>query len=179
MPVTHLEPTQAADIAEWLLSQPAQDLGAEWNDLTVAQPDQETLQDLARVYLVRMLSKSDMNNLLKGDKLSQGIVNDLPKDEQDLANNYGDATLKRYLGKKAVARQGCYACHDIPGFDNAKPIGVGLNDWGKKPPDRLAFEDIANFIKQKYHVVESLTDEQGKPNAHAGPTQEMAPGQVD
>jgi cbb3-type cytochrome oxidase cytochrome c subunit len=167
MPVTHLEPTQAADIAEWLLAQPAQDLGAEWAELAVAQPDQETLQNLARVYLVRMLSKTDMNNLLKGEKLSTSVVSDLPKDEQDLANNYSDATLKRYLGKKAVARQGCYACHDIPGFDNAKPIGVGLNDWGKKPADRLAFEDIANFIKQKYHVVESLTDEQGKPNAHA------------
>src|SRR5205823_3131699 len=64
-----------------------------------------------------------------------------------------------------VGRLGCYACHEVPGFENAKPIGVGLNDWGKKPADRLAFEDIANYLKEKYHFVNHLSDENGKPNA--------------
>ena len=59
--------------------------------------------------------------------------------------------LKYYLGKKAVSRLGCFACHDIPGFETAKPIGVGLNDWGKKPAERLAFEDIGNFFKKHYY----------------------------
>ncbi len=167
MPVTHLEPTQAADVAEWLLSQEAQDLGRDWDEIQVPQPKQETLKDLARVYLVRMLAKSDMNKLLDGqEKLDAGIIKDLPKEEQDLASNFNETSLQRYVGKKAVGRLGCYACHDIPGFENAKPIGVGLNDWGKKPPDRLAFEDIGNYIRKHYYLVDSLTDEHGKPNAH-------------
>src|SRR5207249_5213050 len=76
---------------------------------------------------------------------------------------FSDDNLKRYLGKKAVNRLGCYACHDIPGFDNAKPIGVGLNDWGKKDAGRLAFEDIRSFLSHNYHIVGSLVDKEGNP----------------
>jgi len=165
MPVTHLEATQAADVAEWLLSQPAMDLGAEWKDIAVAEPTDEDLKKLAKVYFTRLLSKSDMNKLLDaGEKLPETVIKDLPVDEQNLASDYNMASLKHYLGKKAVGRQGCYACHDIPGFESAKPIGVALNDWGKKMPDRLAYEDIVNFVRDKYHAVDSLVDENGKPN---------------
>ena len=59
------------------------------------------------------------------------------------------AALKNFVGKRAVGRLGCYACHDIPGFDSARPIGVALNDWGKKDANKLAFEDIANFFKKQ------------------------------
>ncbi|MCS7046956.1 MAG: c-type cytochrome, partial [Gemmataceae bacterium] len=165
MPITHLTPHEAADIASWLLAQKSQDLGEGWTQPVPERPSAETLKNLARVYLVRILSKTDMNKLLAGQKLSPTVINDLPKDEQYLANNFNDDALVRYVGKKAVARLGCFACHDIPGLENLKPIGVGLNDWGKKPADRLAFEDIANFVKQKYHIVDSLTDANGKPIA--------------
>jgi mono/diheme cytochrome c family protein len=74
-----------------------------------------------------------------------------------------------YLGRKAIGRLGCFACHDIPGFDTAKPVGVELNDWGKKDPSRLAFEDIRNFVKNNFYFVDSLTDEKGKP---VGPVKE-------
>src|SRR5205807_4179144 len=106
---------------------------------------------------------SDMDAFLKDGKLRPEVVADLPVEERELAQNYSEDGLKRYLGKKAVARLGCYACHDIPGFDNAKSIGVDLNDWGKKDPGRLAFENIKAFINDKYHVVPSLVDEKGKP----------------
>ncbi|MCI0642224.1 MAG: c-type cytochrome [Gemmataceae bacterium] len=162
MPVTHLSNEEAADIAMWLLSQKATDLGDDWANLEVDEPDEKTLQDLARVYLVRIMPKSVMEDLLKDGKVPP-LVSDLPQEEKDLANNYNTETLKRYLGKKAVGRLGCYACHDIPGFENAKPIGVALNDWGKKPNDRLAFEDIKNYLEHHYHVVPSLVDEEGKP----------------
>ncbi|MCH5373825.1 MAG: hypothetical protein JJ992_07605, partial [Planctomycetes bacterium] len=55
-----------------------------------------------------------------------------------------DAKL-RYLGRKTIARYGCYGCHDIPGFENAKPIGIGLNDWGRKDPRMLAFDHVAEY----------------------------------
>ena len=71
----------------------------------------------------------------------------------DTAHNF-----KNFLGKKAVGRLGCYACHDIPGFDNAKPIGVALNDWGKKDPNRLAFDNIKNFLETHYESVPTWSE---------------------
>src|SRR5205807_3350077 len=116
---------------------------------------------------------SDMDAFLKDGKLRPEVVADLPVEERELAQNYSEDGLKRYLGKKAVARLGCYACHDIPGFDNAKPIGVSLNDWGKKDPGRLAFEDIDAFVKGHFSIVDSLTDAEGKPR---GPKVEKKDG---
>jgi mono/diheme cytochrome c family protein len=76
-------------------------------------------------------------------------------DEQHLAKGQvTDNKLLWYVGKKAIGRMGCYACHDVPGFETAKPIGVGLNDWGKKDPERLAFEDADSFVKGHFHLTE-------------------------
>ena len=47
-----------------------------------------------------------------------------------------------YLGEKTISRLGCFGCHTIPGFENAKPIGTALNDWGIKSPARLDFGHI-------------------------------------
>jgi cbb3-type cytochrome oxidase cytochrome c subunit len=166
MPVTHLDAGQAADIAEWLLSQPATDLGEEWNNLTVAAPEEDTLKNLAKVYLVRLLPKSELTKFMKGEAVSEGIRKDLPADEKyfldEVTRNSKEALLS-YVGRKAVSRLGCYACHEIPGYENAKPIGVGLNDWGKKDASRLAFEDVVAYVKEKYTIVASMTDKDGNP----------------
>src|SRR5262249_6369290 len=61
--------------------------------------------------------------------------------------------LKWYIGRKAIVRLGCYGCHDIPGFEQSKPVGTPLNDWGKKDPARLAFEDSAAFVREHYNIV--------------------------
>jgi hypothetical protein len=163
MPVTHLTNIEAADVAAWLLSQPAIDEGPEWRELTVLEPEEKDLRKLAEVFLVRILSRSDMDEFLKSGKLRSEVVADLPIEEKELAQNFSEDNLKRYLGKKAVGRLGCYACHDIPGFDNAKPIGVALNDWGKKDPGRLAFEDINRYLEHHFKVVDGLVDEDGRP----------------
>ncbi len=167
MPVTHLTAEEAADVAAWLLSQPPRNLGEEWEKLTVAEPDAGTLQDLARVYFVRLLPKSDIDALLVHAELGKEIIGELPQDERDFAESYQRGpdrlgSLKYYLGKKAVGRLGCYACHGIPGFENAKPIGTGLNDWGKKDPARLAFDNIDNFVERHYFPVPTWAAEGGK-----------------
>ncbi|MBW8885666.1 MAG: hypothetical protein JF612_13025, partial [Planctomycetia bacterium] len=56
-----------------------------------------------------------------------------------------DQRLK-YIGRKTIAKYGCFGCHDIPGFEDAKPIGTGLADWGRKDPARLAFEHITHYV---------------------------------
>jgi hypothetical protein len=122
------------------------------------------LEELANVYLERLLSKSDRERLKRDGKLPADRVNDLPVDEKELflVNGYNADGLKWYLGKKAIGRQGCYACHSIPGFETAKPIGVGLNDWGDKRVDRLAYEDIEHYVEEKYHVVDRPFDPNDK-----------------
>ncbi|HUK83336.1 MAG TPA: c-type cytochrome [Verrucomicrobiae bacterium] len=44
-----------------------------------------------------------------------------------------------FLGSRLIARYGCFACHDIHGFESAKPIGTELSEWGSKPVDKLDF----------------------------------------
>jgi cytochrome c2 len=165
MPITGLTTEEAADIATWLLAQPASDLGPGWKDLTVPAPKTEDLQNLARVYMTRVLSAADMKVFFDTKELSEAITRDLPAEEKEFVTFYktkGDDALKHFVGKRAVGRQGCYACHDIPGFDSARPIGVALNDWGKKDANKLAFEDIANFFLNNYFPIERWTDEEGR-----------------
>ncbi len=44
-----------------------------------------------------------------------------------------------YTGKNLIAHYGCYACHAIPGFEDAKPIGTELTEEGSKAVHRLDF----------------------------------------
>ncbi|QDU31628.1 Cytochrome c [Anatilimnocola aggregata] len=60
--------------------------------------------------------------------------------------NLTDAQRLRYIGLKTVSKYGCFGCHDIPGFEDAKPIGTQLQNWGRKDPSRLAFEHISHYI---------------------------------
>ena len=178
MPVTHLTPNEAADVAAWLLAQsPDDSVGARLEDASRSPRRNKELQDLAKVYLTRMLSDRDMDAFLKGmtDEQLAKYRGDPKSAQRRMASDPGrhrrgregprpvddvrsEDAFKFYLGKNAVGRLGCYGCHDIPGFETAKSIGVGLNDWGKKPADRLAFEDIQNFFKKHYYDVPELND---------------------
>ncbi|HEY7575627.1 MAG TPA: c-type cytochrome, partial [Thermoanaerobaculia bacterium] len=44
-----------------------------------------------------------------------------------------------YVGEKLIAHYGCFGCHDIPGFEDAKPIGTELTEEGSKAVHRLDF----------------------------------------
>ncbi|MFM8802613.1 MAG: hypothetical protein ACKOK8_01655, partial [Planctomycetia bacterium] len=57
-----------------------------------------------------------------------------------------DATLLHYVGKKTIAKLACAACHDIPGFEDAKAAGAALADWGRKDPSKIAFEQVSHFV---------------------------------
>jgi mono/diheme cytochrome c family protein len=164
MPITHLTKEEVADVAEWLLTQEPSDLGKDWNSTAIAEPDPKDYENLARVYLKRLLPADYMEKFLKKEKLDENVIRDLPGDEQVLFKTKMETEdLKFYLGKKAVGRLGCYGCHDVPGFESSKPIGTGLMDWGKKKSDKLAFEDVARYIKEHYKAEPSLKDKDGKP----------------
>ena len=44
-----------------------------------------------------------------------------------------------YTGEKLISHYGCFACHRIPGFEEAKPIGTELTEEGSKAVHRLDF----------------------------------------
>jgi mono/diheme cytochrome c family protein len=166
MPVTHLNPEQASEVAAWLLNQPAEGWDAQQD---LAAPSSKALADLARVYLLKApgMTHQDVDEILQsteGDK-RKGLadVSHLPldADERQLAGPIGDDQLKWYIGRKAITRLGCFGCHDVPGFSTSKPIGTALNDWGKKDPERLAFEDIVSYVKKHYRPVDQIIGDKG------------------
>jgi cbb3-type cytochrome oxidase cytochrome c subunit len=143
----------ALDIAAFLLS----DVGA-WtvgeNILTVAKlKASETLQaNLSE--LVQKNLEDSFYRQVAAKYAESGIPANASgvKVAERLLQHDGDATgldpetKLRYIGRKALAKYGCYGCHDIPGFEDAKPIGAGLADWGRKDPSKLAFEHIAQYL---------------------------------
>jgi cytochrome c2 len=66
-----------------------------------------------------------------------------------------------FLGSKLISRYGCYACHDIAGFETAKPIGTELSEWGSKALNKLDFgllhieHDRVAWLKQKLRAPRS------------------------
>lgn len=164
MPYTYLTVGEADDVAAWILSQSVSD----WQQKPIEAPKPETLTDLAKVYLLKApgMTRADVDEALTRDGESWKGIADVKyfpadADERELVSPLDRSKLEWYVGRKAVNRLGCFACHDIPGFAAAKPIGTQLNDWGKKDAERLAFEDIVSYVKDKYAVVESMKDEKG------------------
>jgi cbb3-type cytochrome oxidase cytochrome c subunit len=167
MPITHLTPSDAADIAEWLLTQPA-----DWNGPEVGQPSMDDYVAYTRKYLEMQgksvgITKADVDEFLPAQGERKGISAErlaaLRKlspdaDELRLTAPITEEKLRWYIGRKVVSRGGCFACHDIPGFEPAKPIGTALNDWGKKDPERLAFEDADIYVRNTYNLVEIRYD---------------------
>jgi mono/diheme cytochrome c family protein len=176
MPITHLTPDEAAAIAAWLLGIKVDD----WDQPEVATPKSETLAELVKVYLIKApaMTKAEVRNILERQPdgityrgLSEESVKTLAydADERALKGPITDDQLKWYIGKKSISRLGCFGCHNVPGFEYAKPIGTPLNDWGKKDPERLAFEDIEAYVKDHYTFVDSMTDKDGHgPKAENG-----------
>ncbi len=66
-----------------------------------------------------------------------------------------------YLGSRLIGRYGCYACHEVRGFETAKPIGIELSEWGSKPVNKLDFglldieHDRVSWFKQKLRAPRS------------------------
>lgn len=129
----------------------------------------EWLKDLARTHLEgqfrRLTSAKYLNEGIPADRADslKGAEIEMVISEEEQAEvqkqidagapaDKALATLiekKRllYVGRKSIAKYGCYACHDIPGFEGAKSIGTGLADWGRKDSSKLAFEHIAQFLE--------------------------------
>jgi len=108
----------AADIAEYLLTSQT---AKEWQPREVPTVDDSDLEALAA---------------------------QLPGDAVELADVMTRGEKLRELGRRTIRKRGCYGCHDIPGFEDAQPIGPALSDWGRKQESLLAFGQIHRFLEE-------------------------------
>lgn len=156
MPNLQVSLEEAADIAAWLLSVPA-----EWQaplDLPkVDSPEVvEALDELVALYLTKAKSYYHPDEVVRGPNaladLYGGKVDNprmrtvLMSEVAATVDNMSQDEKLMYLGQKTINRFGCFGCHNVPGFADAKPIGTPLNGWGTKSPAKLDYAHIAEYL---------------------------------
>ncbi len=110
------------------------------------------LEELSRLYLSKVMTAAKLEQTLKTKSYPETEAAaikaaSVKPDEIELINGeITDETMLRYIGRRSISRYGCYGCHDIPGFEKARPIGTGLFDWGRKDPTKLALEHIEEYL---------------------------------
>ena len=154
----------AADIAAFLLKLKPEEKPADYKP-TPATPfevpsvDDAVLDELVSHFLGKVLTKSQIEGFIKGsddknkgeypvlaDRIKGDEIELLAKGQAELDDTEWKNRKLTYLGRKTITRYGCYGCHDIPNFEQARPIGTALQDWGKKDRSRLAFEHIHEYL---------------------------------
>jgi mono/diheme cytochrome c family protein len=113
MPDLRLTDAQVADVATYLST-----LKQSGGDAAKATPDQvvvdQVLLDYFRSVMPFEQAKAEVSKL--------------------------DASAKQLeLGRRVIARYGCFSCHEIKGFETTQPIGTELSEAGSKLVSRLDF----------------------------------------
>ncbi len=129
MPNLQLAVGDAADIASWLLS-----VKAEWAEKVDVPSPQDPDVAAALDKLVMLYKGKSGVPLSELDAVADGMSVD-------------DKLM--YLGEKTISRMGCFGCHNIPGFENAKPIGTPLDGWGSKSPAKLDYAHIMEYLEDQ------------------------------
>ena len=140
MPSLQLTFQDAADIASWLISVPG-----DWPVQVEVPPVEDksvatALNDLVKLYV----SKAGGYKNRDGKTLSVSL-----SEVDQFVGKLGTDEKLYFLGEKTISRLGCSGCHSIPGFENAKPNGVPLNDWGIKSPTRLDYGHIREYLEDQ------------------------------
>ncbi len=94
-----------------------------------------------------------LSEFIKGDEIELAH----PKQDGQFLDDEWERQKMVYIGRRTIARYGCFGCHDIPGFEEAGPIGVALQDWGRKDTAKLAPEHIEEYLHHHGEVDGSST----------------------
>jgi len=114
MPSLRLSDQEAADVAAYLSSMK----NADWEKKPLPQIDAGALDDVTVELLRNNSTDIEAREKLKGMTLDQKNL---------------------YAGERLISRYGCFACHNIPGFEKAQPIGTELTEAGSKLISQLDF----------------------------------------
>lgn len=151
MPNLLLEPIAEA---EGNVTDPADDIAAYllastgWQPEAVPELDGAALDELALMYLRGAFTQRESERYLS-EGIPEEMAGSLKGDELELVGRITEQKKLLYVGRKTIGRLGCAGCHDMPGFEEAKPIGTGLADWGRKETSKLAFEQILKYLEEK------------------------------
>ncbi len=155
MPNLFLEPTAdtdgklidpAADIALFLLGSQQDWEPKDVPERSLDDADKKALGKLALEHLATVFTRKQAEAYLDTG-IPESRRSELKGDEVELVGEMSPEKQLQYVGRRTLSKYGCSGCHDIPGFEDAKPIGTGLADWARKTPDKLAFEQIVEFMK--------------------------------
>jgi len=114
MPNLRLTDTEAKDITAYLLSFN----NAEFEEQDILEISVDALDDIALGWLKKMYPEKESESRLD-------------------AMSYEDKV--GYVADKSIRYYGCFGCHNMPGYEDAKPIGTELTVEGSKPVDKLDF----------------------------------------
>jgi mono/diheme cytochrome c family protein len=118
MPNLRLTDEETADLAEYLWQQKDPSEPGQFGSTPLPRIDKTSLDRIALYFETTNKSIVDARKDIAGMSLPQELA---------------------YAGEKLITHYGCYACHAIPGFEDAKPIGTELSEWGNKAVHRLDF----------------------------------------
>ena len=148
-----------ADIVAYLLNGSVGD----WQPSTevVTQLDEQSnkvLEELTLIYLrdmfpeataqqyVRQGIPESQRSQLRGAERELVVTSAEQASRNDSPDDAAAASPMSLRSRSPPA--GCFACHDIPGMEDAKPIGPGLNDWGRKDTGLLAFGHVDQYVRR-------------------------------
>lgn len=114
MPDLRLNQQEAADISAYLVS----NVNEEFDRQTIPAVDENELDQVVVSFLEQTLRKEEVDSRLVVMNLDQKLS---------------------FAGEKLVRHYGCFSCHDIGGFEDAKPIGTPLTFEGSKLISKLDF----------------------------------------
>ena len=117
MPSLRLTDQEAADIVAYLMSS----RDSAYEGLEVPAVDGQVRDDLVREYLQN-------NYTIDGAEVRLG---EMSARERDV-----------YLGEQSMTKYGCFGCHTISGFEDAKPVSIELTEEGSKPLHQFDFGHV-------------------------------------
>lgn len=117
MPDLRLTDREAADVTAYLMASrdPA------FEDLSLPEVDEAVRDELLLGYLQQ----------------TEGLIGG-----RAALDAMGAAERDQELGRQTIQKYGCYACHQIRGFEDAQPIGVELTEEGSKPVHQFDFGHV-------------------------------------
>ena len=114
MPNLRLTDKEAADITAYLM----QDKNVSFSEKVVPGINEKLLNGIMESFLQKSLTQDQAQ-----EKIAQMSLDD----------------KLHYSGEKFIAHYGCYACHNIKGFEKHKPVGTELTEEGSKAVERFDF----------------------------------------
>ncbi|OGW89058.1 MAG: hypothetical protein A3A73_03250 [Omnitrophica bacterium RIFCSPLOWO2_01_FULL_50_24] len=114
MPSVRLTDEEAAHITRYLIT----DRNEPFDALELPRVSEQDLDQLAVDFLTRNVTHDEANAALAKMNVEEKF---------------------EFVGKKAILEQGCFGCHMIQGFEDAKRIGTELTQEGEKSVERFDF----------------------------------------